>query len=299
MAFVAQGAVSDYGAEQRQALAARMAALAGVAISEVEITVEAASVRVTALIAAPSAAAATALSAPLSAALADPHAASQTLGINVTSPPTVTTLEVRRVVAPPQAPPLLSPPPPSPPPPPPLASPGLLSPLASIQEEGATAALSTNQDGKVEEPPFALPLPMGAVVAYAVGAVCFAAALAVLLACRRRRRAKLGTVRLRKAPRPPGKQEASSSSSAPTHAHPPHLQRSDHTAAELEPAWDLSPPTSPIVAPVASTLVTNDLSLEQVRTRPPPLPLYPSTPLTLCPSPALILPSSPPLLGVP
>ena len=156
IAFVAQGSVADYGADERAALALRFAQISGVDVSEIEISVEAASVRVTALIAAPSAEAASALSAPITSALADPSAASAALGIAVTSSPTVSTVTVRSTLdAPPQSPPKLRPPPP------PITL-SLSAPSSSEEDlsasflgEDVAAALTTKQQpagqGEAEE----------------------------------------------------------------------------------------------------------------------------------------------------
>ena len=85
----ASGSVSDYSDADRSALKSSIAANAGVKASLVSITVEAASVIITATVAVPASTTATAVQASLSSSFGTAAAASTALGITVESVPTI------------------------------------------------------------------------------------------------------------------------------------------------------------------------------------------------------------------
>ena len=91
--FTASGSASDYS--DTTSLEANIAAVAGVSADRVTVTVEAASVLITATIDVPAGTSSAAVKSSLSAALATPEAASAQLGVTVETTPTVGVVEAK------------------------------------------------------------------------------------------------------------------------------------------------------------------------------------------------------------
>ena len=181
LTITASGSVSDY--DDISSLRCSISSVAGVDPSAVTITVAAASVLITAIIAVPTSTTTAAVQTSLSSSLGTAATASTALGVTVESVPTITVVATQppdspSLLLPPPAPPHQSPPSvvprpgPSPPPAPPT------QPLPSLDTIGGqTSNIASHHDGDAA-------LVSGAVAA-AVGTTGM---LIAALFCRRRRR---------------------------------------------------------------------------------------------------------------
>ena len=111
LTLVASGTVSDYSDSDKSGLQENIAAIAGVDKSFVTIDVAAGSVRITATIAVPTSTTAAAVAASLRSSIGTAAAASEALGVEVTSEQEPTGRGAITVLAPPSLPPPLGPPP--------------------------------------------------------------------------------------------------------------------------------------------------------------------------------------------
>ena len=143
------GSVSDY--TDTTALQNSIAAVVGVDVSAVTITVAAASVLITAIIAIPASTTPAAMLNTLFSGLGTAEAASAALSVTVVSVPTIVV-----------AAPLLPPPSPS---------------LPDTDEDLPRQPLNSGDDG----------LPLGAIVGIAAGGACSAVGLAIFVMSRRRK----------------------------------------------------------------------------------------------------------------